>query len=93
MYGFPKNLPLPVTNVQQENYKRQLYVHKFGINNTGSKKATMILYAEHIAGKSVDDVISNLDCYIEENMATHHTNLTIYAGNCFLQNKNRYLWT
>jgi len=30
---YQKNLPLPVTDVQQEYYKRQLWLHAFDIHN------------------------------------------------------------
>ena len=85
----PSQLPMSNTKTTKDNcmYITLAYIM------LDPRKATMISYAENFAGKGVDDVISNLDCYIEENKAAHHTNLTIYADNCFLQNKNRYLWT
>lgn len=85
---YEKNLPLPLTGVGQEYYKRQLWLHNLCIHNSVSEEATMYLYAEHFAGKGPNDVISCLDHYIS-NLPPEITHIVLFADNCFSQNKNR----
>lgn len=86
---YEKNLPLPLTGVGQEYYKRQLWLHNLCVHSMVMDHAPyMYLYAEHYAGKGSNDVISCLDhyiCHLPETI----TKLTIFADNCFSQNKNR----
>ena len=42
---YQKNLPLPLTGVSQEYYKRQLWIHNFCIHDNVTNDATMFLYA------------------------------------------------
>lgn len=86
---FEKNLPLPLTGIGQEYYKRQLWLHNLCVHSMASDKApNMYLYAEHYAGKDPNDVIACLNHYIED-LPDHISKLTIFADNCFSQNKNR----
>ena len=87
---FQKNLPLSLTGVSQEYYKRQLWLHNFCIHDNMHNCATMYLYAEHYAAKGPNEVISCLNHYIT-GLPAHITKLHIFADNCFSQNKNRYL--
>ena len=48
---YQKNLPLPLTGISQEYYKRQLWIHNFCIHDNVTNDATMFLYAEHYAKK------------------------------------------
>lgn len=64
-FDYQKNLPLPVTNIQDEYYKRQLWLHNFGIHDLKKNKATMYLYPEHYAHKGPDEVISCLNDYVD----------------------------
>ena len=67
---FQKNLPLPLTGVSQEFYKRQLWLYNFCFHNCIHKNATMYLYAEHYPGKGPNEVISCLDHYLSTLPAT-----------------------
>lgn len=87
---YQKNLPLPLTGVSQEYYKRQLWIHNFCIHECTKEKATMFLYAEHYAGKGPNDVLSCLQYYIKT-LPLNITKIELFADNCFSQNKNRYL--
>lgn len=86
---FEKNLPLPLTGIGQEYYKRQLWLHNLCIHSMVRDQAPfMYLYAEHYAGKGPNDVIACLDHYIKQ-LPDHITKIIIFADNCFSQNKNR----
>ena len=61
---FQKNLPLPLTGVSQEFYKRQLWLHNFCIHDCIHENATMYLYVEHYAGNGPNEMISCLDHYL-----------------------------
>uniref|UniRef100_A0A8D8ZBU7 DUF7869 domain-containing protein n=1 Tax=Cacopsylla melanoneura TaxID=428564 RepID=A0A8D8ZBU7_9HEMI len=91
-FDYQKNLPLPVTNIQDEYYKRQLWLHNFGIHDLKKNQATMYLYPEHYAQKGPDEVISCLSDYIEVHKTSLQTNLIIFCDNCFSQNKNKFLF-
>lgn len=86
---YEKNLLLPLTGVGQEHYKRQLWLHNLCVHGMVMDEAPyMYLYAEHYAGKGLNDVISCLNHYIKH-LPENITTLTIFADNCFSQNKNR----
>ncbi|KAJ2950010.1 hypothetical protein O0L34_g11347 [Tuta absoluta] len=91
-FDYQKNLPLPVTNAQDEFYRRQLWLHNFGVHNIKEGTATMYLYTENYALKGPNEVITALEDYIECNKKPEHTHLKIFCDNCFSQNKNRYLY-
>lgn len=91
-FDYQKNLPLPVTNVQDEYYRRQLWLHNFGIHNIKEGTATMYLYTENYAHKGPNEVITALDDYLKHNKKPEHTMLNIFCDNCYSQNKNRYLF-
>ena len=57
---FEKNLPLPITNVGREYYKRQLYVRNFGIINVQTGETSIYLYSEHFGTKDPNEIISML---------------------------------
>ena len=84
------NLPLPLTGVSQEYYKRQLWIHNLCIYDCVNDNAMMFLYAEHLAGKGPKEVISCLDYYISTQSPTIKK-LKIFADNCFFQTKNKNL--
>ena len=81
-----KNLPLPLTGIGQEYYKRQLWLHNFCIHDTVQEKATMYLYGEHYAAKGPNDVISCLNHYVST-LPASVKELHIFADNCFSQTK------
>ena len=85
------NLPLPLTNTDEDYYLRQLWIHNLGNHNFGTKKATMVLYAEHFAPKGPNEVISALKWYIENNITRYTEQLHVFMDNCFVQCKNKYL--
>ena len=87
---YQKNLPLPLTGIGQEYYKRQLWIHNFCIHECVNEKATMFLYAEHYAGKGPNDVLSCLSFYVKS-LPAEVTKIELFADYCFSQNKNRYL--
>ena len=88
--NFQKNLPPPLTNVSQEYYKRQLWVHNFCIHHCSEEKSTMFLYAEHYGGKGPNEVLSCLQHYFKT-LPAEIDKIELFADNCFSQNKNRYL--
>lgn len=71
---FQKNLPLPVTNIGDEYYKRQLWLHNFGINNVVTNQATMFLFTENFATKGPNEVITALNFYIQKNKTKEKKN-------------------
>ena len=89
---FQKNLPLPLTNVGQEYYKRQLRLHNFCIHENVNNNAWMFIHSENFAAKGPNEVISCLDFYIKR-LSNKIRKLHIFADNCFSQNKNRYLFS
>ncbi len=91
-FDFEKNLPLPLTNLGQEYYKRQLWLHNFCVHDVGSGEATMFLYAEHYANKGPNEVISCLQFYLESFVRTEAEIIHIFCDNCGGQNKNRYIF-
>ena len=90
--NFQKNLPLPLTNIGQEYYKRQLWLHNFCIHDNVNNHAWMFLYSENFAAKGPNEVISCLDFYINR-LSSKIRKQHIFADNCFSQNKNRYLFS
>lgn len=91
-FDYQKNLPLPVTNVQDEYYRRQLWLYNFGVHNIKENTACMYLYTENYAKKGPNEVISALDDYIKQNKRPEQTHFKIFADNCFSQNKNKYIF-
>ena len=87
---YQKNLPLPLTGIGQEYYKRQLWLHNFCIHDTVQEKATMYLYGEHYAAKGPNEVISCLNHYVST-LPASVKELHIFADNWFSQNKNKYM--
>lgn len=92
-FDYQKNLPLPVTNVADEYYLRQLWLHNFGIHNLKEKTATMYMYTENYAKKGLNEVLTSLNDYITNNAKPNHKHLEIFCDNCFSQNKNKFLFT
>lgn len=92
-FDYEKNLPLPVTNAQDEYYISQLWLHVFGIHNLKTHKATMYTYTENFAQKGPNEVITCLSDYIENHKDKLQTKLTLFCDNAFSQNKNRILFT
>jgi hypothetical protein len=91
-FDFQKNFPLPKTNVQIEYYKRQLWFHNFGVHDLATGKATMYVFTENVGSKGPNEVISALQHSIELHKLPTHTNLIIFADNCYPQNKNKYMF-
>lgn len=89
---YEKNLPLPVTGVGPEYYKRQLWLHNFCIKDLVSGESTMYLYSETFAKKGPNETISCLEDYLKNVAGAELKELHIFLDNCFAQNKNRYLW-
>ena len=87
---YQKNLPLPLTGISQEYYKRQLWIHNFCIHDNVTNDATTFLYAEHYAKKGPNEVISCLNYYFD-GLPTSISKVHIFLDDCFSQNKNRYL--
>lgn len=92
-FDYQKNLPLPVTNIQDEYYLRQLWLHNFCINDVITNDATMYLYTENFALKGPNEVISCLNHYIKKHKSNDHKKLILFCDNCFSQNKNRFLFS
>lgn len=92
-FDFQKNLPLPVTNIGDEYYLRQLWLHNFGINDIVTNQASMFLFTENFCSKGPNEVITCLDYYIRKYKKQEHRKLSIFCDNCFSQNKNRFLFT
>ena len=88
---YQKYLSLPLTNVNQEYYKRQLWLHNFCIHDDVNSLARTFLYSEIFAAKGPNEVISCLDFCIER-LSSKIRRLHIFANNYFSQNKNRYLF-
>ncbi|CAG9829796.1 unnamed protein product [Diabrotica balteata] len=89
---YQKNLPVPVTNITDEYYLRQLWIHNLGIRCLTTGKTNMYMYAEHFAQKGPNEVISCLQDYITQNQKPEQRYLKLFCDNCFSQNKNRYLF-
>ena len=87
---FQKSLPLPLTGVTKEFYKRQLWIHNFCIHDCVNENATMFLCAERYVGKGPNEVISCLDYFISA-LLSSMKKLKIFADNRFSQNKNKYI--
>ena len=51
---YQKNLPLLLTGISQEYYKRQLWIHNFCIHDNVTNDATMFLYTQHYAKKRTE---------------------------------------
>lgn len=66
-FDYQKNLPVPVTNIADEYYLRQLWIHNFGIHCLNTRKSTISMYAEHFAQKGPNVVISCLEDFINRN--------------------------
>lgn len=91
-FDFQKNLPLPVTNIQDEYYRRQLWLHNFGIHNINNGTASMYLFTENYAHKGPNEVISCLNDYLQQMNDNKYKKLVLFCDNCFSQNKNKYLF-
>lgn len=91
-FDYQKNMPVPVTNIQDEYYLRQLWIHNLGIKNLATNQTTMYMYAEHFAHKGPNEVISCLHDFITQHRTQNHKILKLYCDNCFSQNKNRFLF-
>lgn len=70
-FDYEKNLPLPVTNAQDEYYISQLWLHVFGIPNLRTHKTTMYTYTENFAQKEPNEVITCLSDYIDKHKGPH----------------------
>ena len=92
-FDFQKNLPLPVTNIGDEYYLRQLWFHNFGVHDLCKNTATMFLFTENYAHKGPNEVLTALDYYITKEKTPNQHQLDLYCDNAFSQNKNRYVFT
>ncbi|KAF2887981.1 hypothetical protein ILUMI_18192 [Ignelater luminosus] len=92
-FDFEKKLLLPVTNISDEYYKRQLWLHNLGINNVLSNQATMLLLTENFAHKGPNEVLTALEYYINMHKKPDSHTLKIFCDNCFPQIKNRFMFT
>ena len=84
---FEKNLPLPLTGIGQEYYKRQFWIHNLCIHDNVNSLAKMYLYAEHFAAKDPNERVSCLGHYIST-LDNSILKLILFMDNCFSQNKN-----
>lgn len=91
-FDYQKNLPVPVTNIADEYYLRQLWIHNLGIHCLTTGQASMYMYAEHFAQKGPNEVITCLQDYITQNQKPEQRILHLFCDNCFSQNKNRFLF-
>ena len=90
--NYEKNFCVPITNVCDEYYCRQLSILNFGIHDMNTEKATMFMYAENYASKGPNETISMINYYLQKNFHQKFSQLYIFSDNCFAQMKNRYLW-
>ncbi len=88
---YEKNLPLPVTNVSSEYYMRQLWNQNFCIHNFKDETPEMFIYSEHFAGKSLNEVITFINFFIEK-LNSNIKTLYVFSDNAFFQCENRYNW-
>ena len=84
-------LPLPLTGIGQEYYKRQPWIHSLCIHDNLNDLEKMYLHAEDFAAKGPNEVISCLDHYIST-LDNSISKLILFMDNCFSQNKNRYIF-
>ncbi len=90
-FYFEKNLPLPITNVGQEYYRRQLWLQNLGVYDMAAQKATCFIYAEHYAKKSPNEVISCLDWYMQNKVPDGVRDMHVFMDNCLSQGKNLFI--
>ena len=91
-FDYQKNFPLPVTNVGKEYYKRQLWLHSFGVCNVASNDTTIFLSSETVSVKSPNEVISCMKWYVANKVDTSVRELHVFMDNFASQGKNRYVF-
>jgi hypothetical protein len=91
-FDYQKNLPVPMTNIADEYYLRQLWIHNLGIHCLQTGKPNMYMYVEHLAQKGPNEVITSLQDYITQYQKPEQRNLNLFCNNCFSQNKNIFLF-
>ncbi|KAK4873252.1 hypothetical protein RN001_015281 [Aquatica leii] len=91
-FDYQKNLPVPVTNIGDEYYLRQLWIYNLGIHCLTTRKANMYMYAKHFARKGPNKVITCLQDYITQNKKPEQRILQLFCDNSFNQNKNRFVF-
>lgn len=89
---YEKNLPLPLTGVGPEYYKRQLWLYNLCIKDMTTNRSVMFMYSEHFARKGPNETTSCLLNYFDSLSPTIRK-VCLFCDNCAAQNKNRYLWT
>lgn len=84
-------MPLPKTTSTDVFYKRQLWVHNFGITSAKNPRTHCFMYPESVAKKTSNEPISFLKFYIENIMDPTIRILYVFSDNCVAQNKNHAL--
>lgn len=82
-----------MTNITDEYYLRQLWLHNFGVHNLSQNTAAMFLLTENYAHKGPNEVITALEYYVTKEKTLNQNQLDLYCDNCYSQNKNRYIFT
>lgn len=90
-YDFQQNMPLPKIPSTDVFYKRQLWVHNFGVSSGKTSRTHCYMYDESVAKKSSNEPISFLKHYIEVVLSPTIRTLYIFSDNCVAQNKNHAL--
>ncbi|XP_031334178.1 uncharacterized protein LOC116164175 [Photinus pyralis] len=90
-FDYEQNLPVPVTNVSDEFYLRQLWVYNFGVHGMSDDKQVMYMYDETVAKKGCSEVTSMLKHYIDNYVPVAVRKLYVFSDGCTGQNKNHTL--
>ena len=64
-FDYQQNIPVPVTNVTDEFYLRQLWVYNFGVHRMTDNKQVMYMYSEVNGKKACSEVVSFIKHFID----------------------------
>lgn len=88
---YQQSMTLPKVPSTDVFYKRQLWVHNFGLPSAKTGKIHCYMYDEGTARKSPNEPISFLKHYIDGVTSPLIRTLYIFSDNCVAPNKNHAL--
>jgi len=90
-FDYQKNFVLPLTGIGKEYFSSHLNIYNLGFQNLATEHAVMVMYPQHYAHKSANEVASLLEYYCENFVPENVHYLNLFSDNA-ATNKNRFVF-